>query len=242
MLKKRIEQIFNEHEGNYGVPRIHDELKKQGIFCGRKRVERLMKELDLQACSNKKFKVITTDSEHGLPLYPNLLGRYFQASAPNQIWTGDITYIRTAEGWVFLAIVLDLFSRKVVGWAMGAEISAELTNNALLIAIQNRRPAAGLIFHSDRGSQYAAHLFHETIEQNGLQQSMSRKGDCWDNAPTESFFATLKKELIRGYLYSTREEAILDIFRYIEGYYNRKRSHSFLGYLAPDKFEKLMAA
>jgi transposase InsO family protein len=242
MLKMKIAQIFKEHHGRYGSPRIHDELKKQGILVGRKRIEKLMRELGLVACSKKRFKVVTTDSNHSFRVFSNLLDRYFQASAPNQVWTGDITYIRTDESWLYLAVVIDLYSRKVVGWSMGAEITSQLANDALLMAITNRKPSAGLIFHSDRGSQYASHLFRNTIEKYHFQQSMSRKGDCWDNAPTESFFATLKKELIRGYIYSTRREAITDIFQYLEGYYNIKRNHSFLGYMTPAEFEMRMVA
>lgn len=242
MLKMKIAQIFEEHHGRYGSPRIHDELKKQGILVGRKRIEKLMRELELVACSKKRFKVVTTDSNHSFRVFSNLLDRYFQASAPNQVWTGDITYIRTDESWLYLAVVIDLYSRKVVGWSMGAEITSQLANDALLMAITNRKPSAGLIFHSDRGSQYASHLFRNTIEKYQFQQSMSRKGDCWDNAPTESFFATLKKELIRGYIYSTRREAITDIFQYLEGYYNIKRSHSFLEYMTPTEFERRMVA
>jgi transposase InsO family protein len=180
-------------------------------------------------------------SKHNQPVAPNLLGRYFQASKPNQIWTGDITYVRTVEGWLYLAVVIDLFSRKVVGWAMSSRLSTELAVKALRMAIGNRDPAPGLIIHSDRGSQYASHLFQSIVKNCGLVQSMSRKGDCWDNAPTESFFATLKKELIRDQLFCTREQAMTEIFRYIEGYYNNIRLHSFINYHSPVEFESMAA-
>ena len=236
-LKKRIKQIFKQHQKRYGVPRIHEQLQREGIRCGGKRVERLMQELDLRAQGKRPFKV-TTNSKHKHPVAPNLLGRYFEASAPNQVWTGDITYIRTVAGWMYLAVVIDLFSRKVVGWEMSSRIGAALATDALKMAITNRKPAGGLIFHSDRGVQYASHCFRGVVEKHNLVQSMSRCGDCWDNAPTESFFATLKKELIRDRLYSTREEAMSDIFRYIEGYYNNFRLHSFLNYATPVEFER----
>jgi len=240
MLKEKIKQIFDFHKKRYGAPRIHNELKKQGISCGRKRVERLMKEQQLQARGKRKFKV-TTDSKHKHPVAPNLLGRYFQTSAPNQAWTGDLTYIRTTQGWLFLAVVLDLFSRRVVGWAMGNRINADLVVKALQMALDARSPDPGLIFHSDRGSQYASHLFQKQLAKFAIIPSMSRKGDPWDNAPTESFFATLKKELIRDQLYSTREEAMSEIFRYIEGYYNNFRLHSYLNYATPAEFERMAA-
>ena len=241
VLKTKVKQIFDEHKGRYGVPRIHNELKGQGIYCGKKRIERIMNELELKAYGKRKFRVTTTDSNHNYPVFPNLLDRYFEVSQPNQIWTGDITYIRTQEGWLFLAVVIDLFSRKVVGWAMGPRITSQLAVNALLMAIKNRRPPPWLIFHSDRGVQYAAHFFRAIAKRYDIEQGMSRYRDPWNNAPTESFFATLKKELIRDSVYSTRKEAFSDIFRYIEGYYNRKRRHSFLDYLTPVNFERRMA-
>lgn len=235
-MKERIRQIFKEHKKRYGVPRIHKQLQREGISCGRKRVQRLMRELGLRAQGKRPFKV-TTNSKHQHPVAPNLLERYFEASQPNQVWTGDITYIRTAVGWLYLAVVIDLFSRKVVGWAMSPRIGAALATDALNMAIVSRKPSGGLIFHSDRGIQYASHCFQKIVEQQAFVQSMSRKGDCWDNSPTESFFATLKKELIRDQLYSTREKAIGNIFRYIEGYYNNFRLHSFLDYTTPVEFE-----
>lgn len=199
---------------------------------------RLMRELGLRAEGKKPFKV-TTNSKHKHNIAPNIVNRYFETSAPDQIWTGDITYIRTVEGWLYLAVVLDLFSRKIVGWSMDTYLGATLAVSALEMAIKHRNPSEETIFHSDRGVQYASHLFQRTAETNGLIQSMSRKGDCWDNAPTESFFATLKKELIRNELYSTREIAKTEIFRYIEGYYNNIRLHSFNDYYSPKEFEEI---
>lgn len=237
-LLEKIIQIFFYHKGRYGVPRVYKELRKQGIMCNKKRVERLMKSQGLKAWSKVKFKG-TTNSKHKYPVAPNLLERYFQASYPNQVWTGDITYIRTVEGWLYLAVVIDLYSRKIVGWAMSKRIGSKLVIDALRMAIANRDPQPGLIFHSDRGVQYAAHLFQKIVKNYGFVQSMSRKGDCWDNAPTESFFASLKKELIRGKLYNTRENAMNAIFQYIEGYYNGIRLHSFLDYNSPVEFEKI---
>jgi transposase InsO family protein len=236
MLAKKIEECYRRHKKRYGSPRIWNDLRKNGFPCGRHRVARLMKKNGLAAQGKRKFRA-TTDSSHKHPVHPNLLGRNFTAAAPNLVWTGDITYVRTAQGWLYLAVVIDLFSRKVIGWAMGSRVNSELVVRALRMAIAARRPGPGLIFHSDRGSQYAGHLFQRVISRFGFRPSMSRKGDCWDNAPTESFFATLKKELIRNIIYLTRGNAMNEIFRYIEGYYNIVRLHSTLGYLAPNEFE-----
>ncbi len=233
-------QIFTKHKKRYGAPRIHNQLKREGICCGQKRVERLMLELNLRAEGKRPFKV-TTNSKHDYLVAPNLLNRYFQASGPNQVWTGDITYVQTAEGWLYLAVVIDLYSRKVIGWAMSDRIGTKLACDALRMALLTRKPPPGLIFHSDRGIQYASHLFQKAIAKAAATQSMSRKGDCWDNAPTESFFATIKKELIRNTIYCTRGNAMSDIFRYIEGYYNNLRLHSFLNYASPAEFENMAA-
>lgn len=241
ILEKRIEEIYWKHEKRYGSPRICDALRKEGRTCGRNRVARLMRKKELAAQGKRKFRA-TTNSRHNQPVHPNLLERNFTVPAPNQVWTGDITYIATAEGWLYLAVVIDLFSRRVIGWAFGNRIDAELVVKALQMAIVSRKPKKGLIFHSDRGSQYASHLFQKVLAQFGLQPSMSRKGDCWDNAPTESFFATLKKELIRNLIYFTRRLAMTDVFRYIEAYYNTIRSHSTLGYDSPAQFELKKAA
>lgn len=240
MLVETIKEHFDFHKQRYGSPRIYDALIKEGVPCGLNRVARLMRKNGLAAYGKRKFRV-TTDSKHSHPVHPNLLNRNFTATAPNQVWTGDITYICTLEGWLYLAVVIDLFSRKVIGWAMDSRINSELVASALRMAITARRPKPGIIFHSDRGSQYAGHLFQRIIKGFGFQPSMSRKGDCWDNAPTESFFATLKKELIRNLIYNSRSDAMSDIFYYIEGYYNISRAHSTLAYNSPAQFEKMAA-
>jgi len=240
MLTRQIEECYRKNKKRYGSSRIHEALQDEGISCGLNRVARLMRCKGLQAQGKRKFKA-TTDSKHTHPVHPNLLSRNFAATDPNRAWTGDITYIRTAEGWLYLAVVIDLFSRKVVGWAMGSRINTELVVRALRMAIAARKPTPGIIFHSDRGSQYAGGRFQRVIKQFGFRPSMSRKGDCWDNAPTESFFATLKKELIRNLIYINRRVAMADIFRYVEGYYNTRRLHSTLGYQSPDKFERQTA-
>lgn len=240
MLTEKIKDCYNDNKKRYGSPRIYKQLQHDGVSCGRHRVARLMRRAGLKAQGKRKFRV-TTDSKHKFPVHPNLVDRNFAVDAPNKVWTGDITYVRTFEGWLYLAVVIDLFSRKVIGWAMGSRINAELVVDALRMAIASRKPVPGVIFHSDRGSQYAGHLFQKVIKRFGFLPSMSRKGDCWDNAPTESFFATLKKELIRDLIYITRRVAMNGIFRYIEGYYNGRRLHSTLGYQSPAAFEKQAA-
>jgi len=240
MLAKTIKEHFDSHKQRYGSPRIHNALIKKGIPCGLNRVARLMHTNGLAAHGKRKFRV-TTDSRHSHSVHPNLLNRNFTTAATNQVWTGDITYIRTFEGRLYLAVVIDLFSRKVIGWAMDSRINAELVATALRMAISARKPKPGIIFHSDRGSQYAGLLFQRIIKGFQFLPSMSRKGDCWDNAPTENFFATLKKELIRNLVYNNRNDAMGDIFYYIESYYNISRSHSTLGYNSPTEFENLVA-
>jgi putative transposase len=236
-LLAQIEEIFAESGQTYGSPRVYIELKADGIACGRKRVERLMRENGLVAVSTKKKRVKTTDSEHNLPVAPNLLDRDFTAKRPNEKWTTDITYIATSEGWLYLAAVMDLFSRRIVGWAMRADLTAQLAVDALAMATTNRRPPVGLLHHSDRGSQYCSHLYQHQLTQHQMVVSMSRKGDCYDNAAMESFFGTLKSERVERQIYATRAEARQDIFAYIEGFYNRKRRHSTLGYVSPLEFE-----
>jgi len=195
-----------------------------------------MRENDIRAKARRKFKV-TTDSRHDHPVAPNLLDRQFTVEAPNTVWLADISYIWTREGWLYLAVVLDLFSRQVVGWAMDEQMPQELTLAALDMALKRRRPLPGLMHHSDRGSQYAAGAYRKRLAEHGIVCSMSRKGNCWDNAPMESFFHTLKTELVHHRDYLTRDEARHDIFEYIEVFYNRQRSHSTLGYLSPAQFE-----
>jgi transposase InsO family protein len=196
-----------------------------------------MRRHGIRAGRRKAFRVCTTDSNHALPVAPNLLDRDFSPSAPNRTWVADITYIPTDEGWLYLAVVLDLFCRKVVGWAMRDHLRTELPLAALTMAIQRQRPTSGLIHHSDRGSQYASGEYSKTLKNNGIIASMSRRANCWDNAPMESFFGSLKSELVHGQRYPTRDAARRDLFFYMEAYYNRQRLHSALGYITPEQAE-----
>lgn len=237
-LGAKIAAIHAESGKRYGSPRVHDELREDGERVSRKRVCRLMKERDLRGKRRRRFRV-TTQSDHDMPIAPNLLARDFTASAPNQKWVGDITYIWTREGWLYLAVLIDLFSRRVVGWAMGDTLATELPLRALHMAIQTRRPPRGLIHHTDRGCQYASVAYRAVLEQHGMIASMSRKGNCWDNAVAESFFATLKTELVRDIDLLTRDHAKRELFAYIEGFYNRRRRHSSLGYANPNKVEMI---
>ena len=232
-----IQRIHAHHRGRYGVPRIHAELRAEGQAVSRKRIERVMRHHGIRARAPRRYRVCTTDSKHSLPVAPNLLDQNFVANRPNQVWLADITYIATGEGWLYLAVILDLFTRKVVGWAMRDHMRAELTIAALTMAIQRRRPGPGLIHHSDRGSQYAAGDYRDALQAVAIIQSMSRKGNCWDNAPMESFFGTLKTELVHRREYPDRDAARRDLFAYIEGYYNRQRIHSAIGYITPDQAE-----
>ena len=224
----------------YGAPRIHAALKKRGETCGFHRVERLMRKARIRSKVRRRFRQ-TTDSDHAYVVAPNILGGEFKVAGPNQAWVSDITYIKTDEGFLYLASTLDLFSRRVVGWAMGDRLTASIVVDALEMAIGRRAPAAGLIHHSDRGTQYAAHLFQGLLERHGIVCSMSRKGNCYDNAAKESFFHTLKAELCEHEHYFTRAQARASVFEFIEGFYNRKRLHSTLGYLSPAEFEQQLA-
>jgi putative transposase len=237
IITARIEDAYYQHRGHYGSPRIHAELKEQGISCGRRRVARLMQENQLSA-RKKRRKVRTTDSNHQFPIAPNLLEQDFTASAPNKKWMTDFTYIDTREGWLFLAGVLDAYSRKIVGWSMSEKHDAELVTAALHMALLQRQPGADLVHHSDRGSEYASSSYQMLLREQNIQASMSKKGDCYDNAMIESFWATLKKECPGEAMFSTRNEAKTAIFEYIEIYYNRKRRHSSLGYLSPVHYER----
>jgi transposase InsO family protein len=230
-----IQAIHIEVKGAYGSPRMVRELRLRGFPAGKERVERLMQENGIKAKHKRRFKV-TTDSKHHLPVAPNLLGRNFTPDAPNQVWTSDITYLWTDEGWLYLAIVLDLFNREVVGWSLKPNMTADIVTDALTMAWFRRRPAPGLIHHSDRGSQYASHAFQAKLKEYGMICSMSRKGNCWDNAPTESWFGGFKNERVYGERFETRDEMIAMAFQYIEVFYNRKRLHSALGYKAPMQF------
>ncbi len=206
VIKDQILQIYRKSRRIYGSPRIHRKLDKQGVHCGKKRVERLMKEAGIQGIQKRKFRV-TTDSKHNLPVAENILNRNFDAGAPNMLWVTDITYVNTDEGWLYLAAVMDLYSRKIVGYSLQPYITRDLVIEAMKMAVANRHPGRGLIAHSDRGSQYASYDYQQLLWQNGIICSMSRKGNCWDNAPAESFFKTLKTELVYHHRYETRAEA-----------------------------------
>lgn len=236
-LKLRIRAIHLENKERYGSPRIHAELQSLGISLGRKRVARLMRVQRLKAKKRRHFRV-TTVSSHSYPIAENILARNFKPAHPNRVWVSDITHFATREGWLYLAVVLDLFSRRVVGWSMSTRIDAALVLGALQMAIQARKPQPGLLVHTDRGSQYACREYRAFIQTHGIIPSMSRKGDCWDNAVAESFFATLKVELTTKTLWATRDEARSAVFEYIEIWYNRRRRHSTNGYLSPLEFEK----
>ena len=239
-LLVQIRAVFEQHRRRYGSPRIYAELRAAGVKCSRKRVARLMRQEQLRACRPRHYRK-TTDSNHSHPVAANLLERRFavqEVKEINRAWVGDITYIFTREGWMYLAVLLDLYSRRVIGWAMDSSLGEELVQRALKMALTNRQPTAGVIHHSDRGSQYAAREYQGHLAESGLLCSMSGKGDCWDNAPVESFFATLKKELIHQRQYARRKEAQLEVFEFIEVYYNRQRRHSTLGYLSPTEFEE----
>lgn len=237
-LTCKIKAIFEKGRGNYGTRPIKMALFMQGLTVSRKRIARLMNEAGLACKTKHKFKA-TTDSYHNRPVAPNLLERKFKVSAGNCYWVGDITYVPTGEGWLYLATVIDLFSRKVIGWSMSHNMKADLVNQALLMATWQRKPPKGLVWHTDRGSQYCSDSHSKVTKQHGIIQSMSRKGNCWDNAVAESFFHTLKTELIYHSKFKTREEAKYAIFEYIEIFYNRIRMHSTNDYLSPVKYEEL---
>jgi len=225
-----------ESRCSYGTRRIRKILQKQGIVISRRRVGKLMKQQELRCKTKRKFKV-TTDSKHQLPIAPNLLDRNFMAHVPDEKYVGDITYIWTEEGWLYLATVIDLFSRRIVGWSMDKRMKAALVNDALLMAVWKRKPKRGLLWHTDRGSQYASDSHRALLQDHGIIQSMSRQGNCWDNAVAESFFHTLKTELTHHVAFQTREEAKQSIFEYIEVFYNKKRTHSANDYLSPVDYE-----
>jgi putative transposase len=234
-----IRRLFLEHKQNYGSPRIWNALSLEGVPCSLNRVERLMREDGLAAVHKRKFRV-TTDSKHNLPVAANILGRNFETDGPNKVWLTDITYIWTLEGWLYLSFVLDLYCRGVIGLAMAARMTEELTLGALNQALLRRRPPEGMLFHSDQGSQYASRRLQARLVENGIMASMSRKGNCWDNAVGESFIGTLKVEKIYRCRFRTREQAKREIFEYVEMYYNRKRLHPSLGYMSPFEYEKRM--
>lgn len=241
ILIEIITTIFNEGRNTYGTRRIKKKLAMQNKIVSRRRIGRLMKESGLVCKTKRQFKS-TTDSKHTQFISPNLLGRQFNVTQKNRYWVGDITYIPTNEGWLYLAVVLDLYSRQVVGWSMNSRMKAELVNKALLMAIWKRKPPKGLIWHTDRGSQYASDSHRLILQDHHITQSMSRKGNCWDNAVAESFFHTLKTELTHHCKFKNREEARHMIFEYIEVFYNRIRIHSANNYLSPLDYENIQIA
>jgi transposase InsO family protein len=234
-LKQSILEVHAEARGCYGTPRIERALRHRDIRTSRRRVARLRRELGLCAKGRRRFRT-TTDSKHSHPVAPNRLERRFEAPAADRIWVGDITYLWTREGWLYLAIVLDTFSRRIVGWSLSESLERELATSALAKALEGRRPPPGLLHHTDRGSQYASGDYREILDAAGLVFSMSRKGNCWDNAMAESFFKTLKSELGRSF--NSREQARREVFGYIEGFYNTHRLHSALGYRSPAEYER----
>lgn len=236
-LLTSIRQEYHQSKGTYGSPRLHRELLKQGIRIGRHRLVRIMRKYEITARPLRRFRV-TTDSDHDLPVAYNVLDRQFSSDAPNTKWTCDITYVWSQQGWLYLAVVLDLFSRRVVGWAMSENMERSLVLDALQMALAARKPSAGLLCHSDRGSQYASRDYQEALKTAGVVCSMSRKGNCWDNAPTESFFASLKRELVYRTTFANRAEARAALFEWIAIWYNRKRTHSAVGYVSPEAFEQ----
>jgi transposase InsO family protein len=239
LLLDSIQRIYHATKGRYGSPRITAELQDRGYSCSRPRVARLMCRHAIRARARRKFKV-TTHSKHRYPVAPNLLRQVFQADAPNRVWVSDITYIRTLEGWLYLTVVMDLYNRKIVGWSMSERMEAgETTIPAYQMAVKGYQPLPGLVFHSDRGVQYACDSFVALLSRSRAIQSMSGNGNCYDNAVAESFFHTLKTELVHHELYRTRKEARRSLFEYMEGFYNRSRKHSTLGYKSPAEYANM---
>ncbi|MGY0695044.1 IS3 family transposase [Virgibacillus sp. FSP13] len=236
-IKRLIRKVFHGSYGTYGSPRIWNELRKLGIKISEKTVGRYMREMGLSATPGKRF-VVTTDSNHSNPIYPNLLNRKFNPDRPDRAWVTDVTYIWTSEGWLYLATVMDLYSRKIVGWNMDKTLAKELCIVALDRALAFRNPSKNLIHHSDRGSQYTSNEYIERLKEQNIQISMSRRGNCWDNACIESFHASIKKELIYRMKFKTREEATKAIWHYIMSFYNERRIHSTLGYISPNQYER----
>ena len=235
-LRGRIQEIHAESRGTYGSPRVHAQLERDDVRTGKTRVERLMRQDGLRGKIKRRFRT-TTDSDHAQPVAPNTLDRQFTVESPDQVWAGDITYIPTATGFSYLAVIVDLFSRRVVGWAMAEHLRTELVEDALVAALGARVPGPNMLHHSDRGCQYASTCYREKLAAFGIQVSMSRRGNCYDNAVVESFFGTLKQELVHDARWKTHAEARAAIHDYIEVFYNRRRLHSSLGYTSPADFE-----
>lgn len=237
VLDQRVKAVFHAHKGRYGAPRITRELREAGHGCDEKTVASSLQRQGLRARAARRFKA-TTNSKHNLPVAPNLLEQDFSASAANQKWVQDITYLPTEQGWLYLAVVIDLYSRQVVGWSMSERMKATLVCDALTMALFRRSMPRGVIVHSDRGSQYCSNPYRDLLAKHGLQASMSKRGDCFDNACAESFFHTLKVELTHGNRYETREQLRHEVFEYIEAYYNTVRRHGALDYVSPAAFEQ----
>jgi putative transposase len=237
-LSEQIRQVHRDSREVYGAPRVHQELLASGMHCAKNTVAKLMRQKGIRSKAVRRFVVRTTDSRHDHPIAPNRLNRRFQRARPNEAWVADITYIPTGEGWLYLAAVLDLYSRKVVGWAASDSLAADLSCRALRMAVQHRSPTGAVLHHSDRGVQYACEAFQRLLSQHGMTPSMSRTGNCYDNAVMESFFSALKRELTHHHSYPTRESARQSLFEYIEVFYNRRRRHSSLGYLSPAEYEQ----
>jgi putative transposase len=235
---ERIRRVHRDSRETYGSPRVHRALKAEGVACCENTVAKLMRRAGVRAATSRRFVVRTTDSRHGHAVAENALDRRFEPGPVDRVWVGDITYIATGEGWLYLAAVLDLGSRKVIGWATADHLRAELVGRALGNALEHRRPGGPVLHHSDRGVQYACADYRELLAAHGLEASMSRTGNCYDNAVMESFFGTLKQELVHRETYATREEARRSLFEYIEVFYNRRRLHSTLGYLSPVQYEE----
>lgn len=236
-----IRRIHIASSGTYGSPRVHAVMHRNGQNVGRGRIETLMRRAGIFGLAALPRRARTTESRHSYPIAPNLLARNFTAQAPNQIWLADLTYIPTGEGWLYLAAILHVYTRKIVGWSMRDTLHTEIALDALTMALERQRPAAGLLHHSDRGIQYAAEAYRQNLAAANILPSMSRKGNCWDNAPMESFFHTLKTERVHHRAYENRYQAKQDIFAYIEGFYNSHRLHSALGYLSPADMERKVA-
>ncbi len=239
-LRGEVEAIHARVKARYGSPRVHAELVGRGHPCCVNTVAKIMREAGIAAKTRRKFRH-TTDSNHDRPVSPNVLGRRFDAAGPNEAWVADITFVPTREGWLYLAAVEDLYARRVVGWSMDSRLTSRLVVDALAMAVRRRLPKAALVAHSDRGSQYASDHYQRLLAEHGITCSMSRRADCWDNAPMESFFASLKKELVHHEDYATREQARASLFEYIEVFYNRERRHSTLGYRTPADHEAARA-